>query len=248
MQKDYFTKRVSVRRYDTARPVDDTLLDSILERAMRAPNTGNMQLYSVIVTRDPERKAQLAPLHFNQPATSAPVLLTVCADFNRFTHWCRLSDADPGYDNLLSFLSAMTDAVIYAQQIATIAETEGLGTCWLGTVTYNADKISQLLKLPELVVPVACISLGWPAETPEQCERLPLHAVVHREEYRADTDDQIVTLFKDKEELPANRAFTSENGKQTLAQVFTDVRYPRALNESVSQMLVKLLHDKGFMQ
>lgn len=243
----YFGRRASVRSYDPDRHIDDSLLDSILEQAMRAPTTGNMQLYSVIVTRDPGRKALLAPLHFNQPAAAgADVLLTVCADFNRFTRWCQVSGADPGYDNLLSFMSAMTDAVIYAQQIVTIAEMEGLGTCYLGTVTYNADKISELLRLPALVVPVACISLGWPAAASGQCERLPLRAVVHREEYRDDTDAEIIDLFKEKEQHPDNLRFVAENGKQNLAQVFTDIRYPRGLNESVSEMLARLLRDKGF--
>ncbi|MDE5876049.1 MAG: nitroreductase family protein [Muribaculaceae bacterium] len=248
MEKDYFASRATVRAYDPERHISDELLDSILERAMRAPTTGNMQLYTVIVTRDPERKAALTPLHFNQPAsTGADVLLTICADFNRFTRWCQLSKADPGYNNLLSFMSAMTDAVILAQQIVTIAETEGLGTCYLGTVTYNADKISELLNLPELVVPVACLSLGYPAAPAQQCERLPLKAVVHREQYRADSDADIVELFRSKEEYAPNKQFVTDNDKETLAQVFTDIRYPRALNESVSQMLKKLLRDKGFI-
>ncbi len=248
MEKDYFASRATVRAYDPERHISEELLDSILERAMRAPTTGNMQLYTIIVTRDPERKAALTPLHFNQPAsTGADVLLTVCADFNRFTRWCQLSKADPGYDNLLSFMSAMTDAVIVAQQIVTIAETEGLGTCYLGTVTYNADKISELLNLPELVIPVACISLGYPAAPAQQCERLPLKAVVHSEQYRTDSDADIIELFKTKDEYEPNKQFVVDNDKETLAQVFTDIRYPRALNESVSSMLEKLLRDKGFL-
>ena len=77
-------------------------------------------------------------------------------------------------------MMALTDAVIYTQQIVTIAETEGLGTCYLGTVNYNAKQISELLELPDLVVPVASISLGYPANTDEeQPERLPLEAVRH---------------------------------------------------------------------
>ena len=58
----------------------------------------------------------------------------------------------------------MTDAVILAQQIVTVAELNGLGSCYLGTVTYNPEEISRLLGLPELVVPVACVALGYPAD------------------------------------------------------------------------------------
>ncbi|MDE5847147.1 MAG: nitroreductase family protein, partial [Muribaculaceae bacterium] len=166
---EYFSKRATVRNYEK-RHIPESLLDDILERAMRAPTCGNMQLYSVVVTRDPEKLARLAKEHFNQPAsTGADVILTICADFNRFTEWCEASGAKPGYDNFHSFMMALTDAVIYAQQVVTIAEMEGLGTCYLGTVNYNARQISDLLELPDLVVPVASLSLGYPADVAAQC-------------------------------------------------------------------------------
>lgn len=244
---DKFANRRSIRKY-SGREVSQELLDSILEAAMRAPTCGNMQLYSVIVTRSEEGKRALAPAHFNQPmVTEAPVVLTVCADYNRFTRWCELSDADPGYDNFLSFMSAMSDATIFAQQIVAIAESKGLGTCYLGTVTYNADKISEILHLPDLCVPVACITLGWPDEEGVETERLPLRAVVHEERYRADSDDEIIELFKAKDDYEPNRKFIEENGKSTLAQVFTDIRYPRAMNEDFSRTFLSLLRTKRFL-
>lgn len=243
-----FKTRRSVRKYSD-REVSRELLDSILEATMKAPTCGNMQLYSVIVTRSEEGKKALAPAHFNQPmVTTAPVVLTVCADFNRFTHWCELSDADPGYDNFLSFMNAMADASVFAQQIVAIAESEGLGTCYLGTVTYNADKISDILGLPDLCVPVACITLGWPAEEGVETERLPLGAIVHEEHYRSDSDDEIIDLFKAKDDYGPNRKFIEENGKRTLAQVFTDVRYPRAMNEDFSRTFLDLLRAKRFLK
>lgn len=243
-----FKTRRSVRKYSD-REVSRELLDSILEAAMKAPTCGNMQLYSVIVTRSEEGKKALAPAHFNQPmVTTAPVVLTVCADFNRFTHWCELSDADPGYDNFLSFMNAMADASVFAQQIVAGAESEGLGTCYLGTVTYNADKISDILGLPDLCVPVACITLGWPAEEGVETERLPLGAIVHEEHYRSDSDDEIIDLFKAKDDYGPNRKFIEENGKRTLAQVFTDVRYPRAMNEDFSRTFLDLLRAKRFLK
>ena len=71
-----------------------------------------MQLYSVIITRDKEMKEKLAPAHFNQPTvTSAPVVLTFCADFNRFIKWCDWRDAQQGYDNFQSFFTAAIDAL-----------------------------------------------------------------------------------------------------------------------------------------
>lgn len=247
LDKEYFSNRKTVRNYRKCH-ISEELLDSILERAMRAPTCGNMQLYSVIVTRDPENLRKLAQEHSNQPAsTGADVILTICADFNRFTQWCEASGAKPGYNNFHSFIMALTDAVIYAQQIVTIAETEGLGTCYLGTVNYNAKQISELLELPDLVVPVASLSLGYPANSEEeQCERLPLEAIKHNETYRNDSKEEIVTLFKAKDDFAPNKQFVAENKKDSLAQVFTDIRYPDSVNIDVSKSFQSLLKEKGF--
>ncbi len=237
---EYFLKRRSIRKFED-RSIDPDLLDSILLEAAKAPTCGNMQLYSVIVTRNEEAKKSLAALHFNQPATKAPVILTICADFNRFTRWCQLRDADAGYDNFLSFTSAFADAIIFAQQITTIAELRGLGTCYLGTVTYNAPEIAALLELPELVMPVACLAIGWPDEQGVETERLPLRAFVHEEKYRKDSDEEILELFKEKEEYGPNIGYVKENNKQNLAQVFAEIRYPRAMNEEFSAKLLAWL-------
>lgn len=247
MKPDYFSNRSTVRNF-TREHIPQKKLEEILEKAMRAPTCGNMQLYSVIVTRQPDAKAEMAVQHFNQPAsTGCDVILTICADFNRFTRWCTISGADPGYDNFHSFVAALTDAVIYAQQIVTIAEMEGLGSCYLGTVNYNAEKISELLDLPELVVPVACVALGFPANHEPQVERLPLAAVMHEEKYRKDSDNEIKALYSEKENLPENKNFVEINHKPSLASIFTDIRYPREMNEEVSASFEKLLRKKGFL-
>lgn len=245
--KDYFSNRVTIRKYEDKKIPKETI-DSILEKAMRAPTCGNMQLYSVVVTQDAARKKELAQYHFNQPAaTGCDTILTVCADFKRFCQWCEASGARPGYSNFHSFIMALTDAVIYAQQIVTIAEMNGLGTCYLGTVNYNAKEISDFLNLPDHVVPVASISLGYPAETDGQPDRLPLKAIVHEEKYRDDTISDTKEFFKAKDEDPENQVFIKENDKRSLAEVFTDIRYPKSTNEKVSVSFINLLKEKGFM-
>ena len=104
--------RRTIRKYKQE-DISASLLNDLLEKAFRASTMGNMQLYSVIVTRDKQMKERLAPAHFNQPmVTGAPVVLTFCADFNRFSTWCRGRKAVPGYDNPISFLNAATDALL----------------------------------------------------------------------------------------------------------------------------------------
>jgi len=243
----YFRNRRTVRDY-TDREITDELLHSILEDAMRAPTCGNMQLYSVVVTRDADMRRKLSPAHFGQPMVEhSAAVLTICADLHRFSRWCILSNATPGFDNFQSFISAMVDAVAYAQQIVTIAEMHGLGSCYLGTVTWNAPQISEVLELPDMVVPVACVTLGWPAGTSEQCERLPLQAVMHTEKYNEVSDKELIRLYKAKDEFPANQQFIEENGKQTLAQVFTEVRYPGDANRHFSEVFTNFLRQKHLL-
>ena len=242
-----FLNRKTIRKYSD-KPVGNTLLDDLLVKACRASTTGNMQVYSIIITRDQEMKKNLAPLHFNQKMiTEAPVVLTFCADFNRFCIWCRQRKAEPGYDNFLSFFTAAIDALLVAQTLCIAAETEGLGICYLGTTTYMAKGIIDILKLPKGVVPVTTVTLGWPGETPEQVDRLPLEAVVHNETYRDYTSEDIDRYYSQKEQRTDSKQFVKENSMETLAHVFTQVRYTKADNISFSKMLLETLKNQGFM-
>jgi nitroreductase len=244
---DALLNRRTIRKY-RSETVSDDLLNDLLNAGCRSSTTGNMQVYSIIVTRDESMKRELSPLHFNQKMVmEAPVLLTFCADFNRFNRWCILRDAQPGYDNFLSFMTAAIDALLVAQTTCIAAEARGLGICYLGTTTYMAHKIIEVLKLPKGVVPVTTITLGWPAEHPEQTDRLPLEAVVHKEMYSDYTNSDIETFYSEKEGRDDSQQFSRENNKTTLAQVFTDVRYKKEDNIYFSKTLLQVLKDQGFM-
>ncbi len=245
MIKTIFNHR-SIRKYKST-PIAPDLLSKVLEAGTRASTTGNMQLYSVVVSQNEEKKAELAPFHFNQPMVKeAPVLLTICADLNRFNSWCEYRNADAGYDNFLWILNAFIDASLFAQNICLAAEAEGLGICYLGTALYNAPEISAALDLPQGVIPVTAITVGYPDQEPPLTDRLPLDAVVHYEKYTANTETRIDELFKEKEALESSVKFVAENEKENLAQVFTDVRYKKGDNIHFSAKLLKFLKEQGF--
>jgi nitroreductase len=244
---DVLTNRQSIRKY-SKQPISNDLLEKLLEATCRAPNTGNMQTYSIIITRDETKKKELSPCHFNQKMiTEAQVVLTFCADFNRVNKWCEQRDAKPGYDNFLSFTSAMIDATIAAQHFCVAAESQGLGTCYLGTTTYTADKIIDILQLPKFVVPITTITIGYPEETPETKEdRLPLNGIVHYETYKDYTTKDIDQIYAYKESLERSKNFVEINKKETLAQIYTDIRYTKAANEQFSEVLISVLEKQGF--
>ncbi len=238
----------TVRSY-TGEPIDEGTIGRLVEAAARGSNTGNMQLYSIVLTTEAEVKASLAPAHFNQPmVTGAPLVVTVCVDVNRMTKWCELSSADKAFNNLESFVTASIDATIAAQNMALAAEDEGLGICYLGTTTYNPEMIIEALGLPRGVFPLITLTIGHPAVDPGLTERLPNEAIVHREKYRDYTAGDIERLHAAKEANPENIKFVEENGKANLAQVFSEVRYPRESSEVFSDKLVEVLRKQGFMK
>ena len=244
--KNLETRR-TIRQY-SLRDVSDELLRRLPTEASRTQTMGNLQLYSVVITRDYSQKLKLAPAHFNQPmVTSAPVVLTICADFNRTSTWARCRNAEPGYDNFLSFINAATDALLYTQTLCNLMDEEGLGYCYLGTTVYQPQQIIDILQLPRLVMPVATLTVGWPDETPALSDRLPLESFIHEETYTDYLAADIDTYYQYKEELEENRHFVRINHKETLAQVFTDIRYTRRDNEALSATLIDTLRRQGFM-
>lgn len=239
--------RKSIRKYK-AQPVSDELLNNLLTQAEHTQTMGNLQLYSVVVTRSEEMKQKLAPAHFNQPMVKgADVVLTFCADYNRTTQWALNRKAHPGYGNFLSFVNAATDALLYCQRFCDLAEEAGLGLCFLGTTIYQPQPIIDALKLPKLVMPIATITLGWPDENPTPSERLPLSAIRHDETYQPVTAATIDRDYTEKEALPINQHFVAENNVETLAQVFADIRYKASDCEAMSVTLLDALKQQGFL-
>lgn len=237
----------SIRKYKQE-PISEDLLHKICYAGIRASTTGNMQVYSMVLTTDQILKEALWEAHFKQDMVKqAPVVITFCADFNRFNSWCLQRKAVPGYDNFLSFVTAAIDALLVAQNVALAAEANNLGICYLGTTTYMAEKIISILELPKFVVPVTTLVVGYPDESPELTDRLPLDGVIHFEKYKNYKNEDIDSIYAEKESLQLTEKLLKENDKETFAQVFTENRYTKKDNTTFSQALLKVLEKQGFM-
>jgi nitroreductase len=243
---DLLNSHRTVRKY-TNQPIDKALLNELLEASCRASTTGNMQLYSIVATTDETVKQKLAPCHFNQPMIAqAPLVLTFCADFNRFEKWCFQRNAVPGYDNFQSFFTAAIDALLVAQNFCIAAESKGLGICYLGTTTYLTQQIIEVLQLPRKVVPITTITVGYPDREAPKADRLPLEAVLHENVYHDYSEETINSLYAAKEALAENQQYVKENNKETLAQIFTDIRYSKKNNEVFSEAFWQAIRKQGF--
>ncbi len=244
--KNTLLKHRSIRKFRST-PIPEETLRELLEAATRASTCGNMQLYSLVVTRDEALRRRLLPCHFGQQmVVEAPCLVTVCADVHRFSMWCRQRDAEPAYDNFAWFVTAAIDALLAAQNLAVAAEDEGLGICYLGTTLYTAGEIARVLELPKGVIPLTAIVLGYPDEKPALTDRLPLEAVVHYEKYNDYTAAEIDELWAEREESELTKQLLAENGLPNLARIFTERRYVREDNLAISRSYFALLRERGF--
>jgi len=245
----------SIRSYQD-RAIGDEVLERILHAATRASSSGNMQAYSVIVTKDRELRERLYKPHFEQSMVlDAPVLLTFCADFRRMRRWLALRDAPDNFDNPMSFMIAAIDAILASQNAALAAEAEGLGLCYMGTTLASCLEIAEILQCPSGVVPVVGFSLGHPAETPASRDRLPLSLLVHQEQYQDPSDTDLLADYAARERRgwerymddPGLKKKVQAAGVTNLAQLYTVLKYTRKSHQAYSRTLVECLKKQGFL-
>ncbi len=236
----------SIRLFES-REIEEQRLHEILLAASRASTCGNMQNYSLIVTRQKEMLEKISPLHFGQvERMNAPCVVTVCADVHRFSKWCEVRGAEPSYDNFLWFINGAIDALMAAQNLTLEAEAAGLGICVLGTTLYTAEAMVELFELPAGVIPITAIAMGYPAENPPLTDRLPLGAVVHFERYSPLTAESIEEAWAEREASEQTAALIAENELPTLAHIFTERRYTAPDNNTFSKSYFELLKKQGF--
>ena len=136
----------------------------------------------------PDSKKRLAELCSDQqPIHESAAFLVFCADMHRLT-LCAKMHGETDYDLGLTeaFVAAVVDTALVMQNTAIAAESTGLGICMIGAMRDHPFEVREVLRLPEHVLAVAGMCLGWPAKKFEPKPRLPLEAVWHREHYRSD--------------------------------------------------------------
>lgn len=152
--------RHSIRRYQDT-PVEEEKLHAILEMACAAPSAGDLQAYHIVVVRDTTTRDALKQAADNQAFISeAPVCLVFCADPER---------SGGKYAQRGRSLYALQDATIAATYAQLAVVAAGMASTWVGH--FDETRVSRLLKLDEQLVPIAMLSIGYPAELPEPSPR-----------------------------------------------------------------------------
>lgn len=248
----------SIRAYRSD-AVDDALVDATLAQALQgSSSSGNLNLVSVIKTRDPARKERLYELHFRQPMVrQAPLVLTFCADTFRTRQWLAARGARLGFADLISWHVSAFDAIILAQTTALALEAQGLGICYMGTTLHAMGELAAFLECPENCLPVTSMVVGWPDEAPSQRDRLPPAAWIHDERYHRPTGADIDAHFGERERRgweryramgPETIQRMAEHGITHLAQFYTSrIKYDPDVFARDSEALEALLRARGFL-
>lgn len=234
-------ERSSCRSFED-RPIPEDILHQILEAGVHAPTGGNLQPFSIIVVEDAERKETLARLNEDQLfMADAPVNLVFCIDWHRIERWAALSCAPfAAKRSFRHFWISFQDTIIAAQNIGTAADALGLGSVYIGTIMDRIPEHCDLLGLPDGVLPVVILTMGYPKVRPAPKRKLALEVLVHRERYREMSDKELQAAFEAK--YPALRRDVTPERLAQIEEVGAAVH-----GENFARKCVETVHRNGYI-
>lgn len=195
---DLLRSHRSIRKF-TDQPVDDDMVEDIISAGLAAATSSNLQGATVIRVRNPETRAAIAELAGGQTyVETAAAFFVWCADLHRSSVACEMADGEfhPGVTE--HFIIATTDCAIAAQNAVVAAESLGLGICYIGGIRNDPAKMTELLELPEQVVPLFGLCIGWPDQDPDLKPRLPLSVTLKEETYDQTNDRDGIEAYDEK--------------------------------------------------
>ena len=193
--------RKSVRAF-ADRPIEEPVVQTILEAATMAPSAGNQQLYTILRITDPALLERLSESCDHQPFIArGKLVLVFCADclkwYDAFASvGCAPRKPGPG-----DLLLAVDDALIAAQNAVVAAEAFGIGSCYIGDIMENIEAQRDILGLPDYVFPAALLVFGYPTEQQIQRRkprRVDLRYIVQENRYRRLDGAQLKAMLEDK--------------------------------------------------
>ena len=196
---DLIMKRRSVRNFKDW-PVPEDVIERLADAANNAPSGGNIQPVSIIIVQNAESRKKLAEINEDQPwIKNAPLSMIFCLDLYRIKKWASMFDTEfKGENALAHFLIGYADLMCAAQSVAILAESYGLGSVYIGTIQSEIDRARQYFKIPQYVLPMMVLSIGYPKSAPNSIPKLKRNVITHRNTYSEFSDDDIKKAFEDK--------------------------------------------------
>lgn len=233
----------SIRKY-LDKPIEEGILKELFTAAQSAPSSHNVQAYSIIVIKNKAKKIELSELCGSQRwIVECPVFLVFCADLYRLKVACEMNGNNYALDGIENLIVGVADTALAAENVLIGAESYGLGGVMIGGIRNNSDKVTELLKLPQYVIPIMGMCLGYPDQIPWKKPRLPQYTVVHEEEYDMDTIVKGIQMY---EEISANYYFDRTNGAKnkgwaTLMSEYVNTERRLDLKDFIIKQGIKLI-------
>lgn len=236
----------SIRKY-SQQPVSNEDLDTIIRSVQAAPSWVNGQHVTIISIKDPDKRKKMSELAGNQiHIIEAPIFLVFCADFHRIKLACAMEGLEfRAAVNPDLLLVGTVDVGIALGNAITAAESLGLGTVPIGGIRRSPLEYIKLLNLPEYVIPVTGLCIGYPSEIPELVPRLPKAAIFHDETYKENFHEEIQKFNQIHSEATKERQSGGSTWTQRMANFYKDPFYINNGYKDVGEMLKQQGFRKG---
>ncbi|MDH7478099.1 MAG: nitroreductase family protein [Candidatus Bathyarchaeota archaeon] len=246
-----FFNRRSIRKF-SSKPVPEETVQRIVETGQRAPSACNLQTYSIIWVKDPEIKEKILDVCWaSKQIRNVPVVFVICADFRRLRRTLDYLGADHclkkdgGYAiKLMSFI----DASLVAENMTLAAECLGLGSLYLGGALANREVIS-ILKLPEGVLPLTLLCVGYPDEQPPTRPRLPLSTILHVNGYRDPSDEEIKMFLEHMDNALVKEGYYQKYSNQKPSYRYSNHIQSKTATKPIQKAdaeILQVLKETGF--
>ncbi len=179
----------SIRSFED-RPLSEEQVQLIVQCAQSASTSSFIQAYSIIGIKDPEKKKELAALAGNQSyVESNGHFFVFCADLHRheIVGGMEQTNVKESLESTEKFMVAVIDATLASQNAAIAAESMGLGICYIGGLRNNLVDICELLNVPDRVIPLFGLAVGYPTSNSSKKPRLPINNIYHENQYEQDS-------------------------------------------------------------
>lgn len=268
-------KRRSVRAFKE-QEIPESVIEQLIDVANYAPSGGNIQPISIILVRSVSGRRRLAEIVGDQPwVKNAPLSMVFCLDFHRIKKWAELCQTDfRGERAVNHFLIGYADLMAAAQNVVILCESLSLGSVYIGSILDEIDAARDFFEMPDYVLPLMVLSIGYPKSIPQSIPKLRKEHIVHHEKYRKTGDEEICRAFDekygsmeesiekylekafvealeaDKQESPERLETVKKRMKQrdirNSAQFLFEVRYPTKMMVRMNQRILQSIRNAGF--
>lgn len=234
----------SIRSFED-KSLTDEQVHTIVRSAQAASTSSYIQAYSIIGVKDEEKKKKLAHLAGDQSYVEKNGHFFVfCADYYRHHEAASMHDVqiDEATESTEKFMVGLIDASLAAQNATVAAESMGLGICYIGGLRNSLAEVSDLLNLPNKVIPLFGLCVGYPAQSPDIKPRLPIQNVYHVDEYQQNKEEFINEL-NEYDELISSYYHSRTEGKRDAG--WTSLM-SKKLSKPLRTYMKEFLKNRGF--